>query len=804
MPVSGSSCSVVPRRLWSGQRIRISSVGCRSPTAIRQARRRLGLEKLESRFCFSASLTCSPMESLSTESVDQFWDSIEVLRHEQPTGYFAPPSHASYASAPALNFLAAYLTTLDDKFAQAAKVQLEYAHSRLNSDHLFPLIENRTPARATRDSLARYVYTMALAGHIFQDPKYVDWADDTAEAMLQHLRRDEVAMQSGNLYRVFYAAYDATSPYGVQSPLNVSNNQTAAIGLGFTLLHHEPRSRFYRSAEAAEVALGHLYSSLDSQPSEGVVPLGDAGTYPDTSYGAYTAFAWGVANRFWQDARIATAIDRAATWLESVGMHEERYNREGPQPLFVEGAFTRALVFWEAGKDPAPLIRYGYELLDDPEIAAIEITKLNRDTPFAFFHVAGVPRDVYYPRHGVFLDEHGSVVVLGTSDNDRIEVSLSEGLIQLNDTRCYVSNAKTIRVEAGDGDDLLKVSADGVDQLAVPISMDLRGGNGANRILVSTSGEDELVRLSPLALTIESESLQIEAGEWSRMDVDGGEGDDRLVLEDGPANDTVSIGQGWATISGGGFYGTGRGVTRVDTLALANDNDKDRLLLYAASPSKTAVIRSDFSSLSGGPFYATGRGFSRVDAFAEGDSGLRVVLKDTPHDDTFVIRSEIATVSGGGFYATARNFGRVDALSESGGEDRVAIYGSSERETVSLAANAVALHGASFHATASGCSRIDLYAGSEDDRLVMNETPRNDRFYVGQFTVVRDNEGEVAVATGFHQIDILAFIDSDHDTVMVAVPEGCVINSRPEDLLLSADTWLARIRGHIDVQFSSV
>src|SRR5437899_2988246 len=89
-----------------------------------------------------------------------------------------------YPSEESLVFLTAYLYTRDDRFAQQAAKQLEYAHSR-EKDGVFLTSEGLT----TRDYQARQIYNFYLAYRILAERRYLRWADDCAAAMIRALPR---------------------------------------------------------------------------------------------------------------------------------------------------------------------------------------------------------------------------------------------------------------------------------------------------------------------------------------------------------------------------------------------------------------------------------------------------------------------------------------------------------------------------------------------------------------------------------------------------------------------------------------
>src|SRR5207248_1859299 len=90
-----------------------------------------------------------------------------------------------YPTEESLVFLTAYLHTRDDRFAQQAAKQLEYAHSR-ERDGIFVTSEGLT----TRDYQARQIYNFYLAYRILAEGRYLRWADDCAAAMTRMIPRE--------------------------------------------------------------------------------------------------------------------------------------------------------------------------------------------------------------------------------------------------------------------------------------------------------------------------------------------------------------------------------------------------------------------------------------------------------------------------------------------------------------------------------------------------------------------------------------------------------------------------------------
>src|SRR5437764_10590429 len=125
---------------------------------------------------------------------------------------------------------------------QQAVVQLDYCHGR-EVDGLLVTRENLS----TRDYQARQIYNFYLAYRILGDGRYLRWADDCAAAMVRLIPRGPREDPAGRTCTLFLAGY--FTPDGKphhETGNSIDPNQNAEVALAYTLLYHDPASKFFR------------------------------------------------------------------------------------------------------------------------------------------------------------------------------------------------------------------------------------------------------------------------------------------------------------------------------------------------------------------------------------------------------------------------------------------------------------------------------------------------------------------------------------------------------------------------------
>ena len=187
--------------------------------------------------------------------------------------------------------------------------------------HGLPYINYHLYPNLYRDQIAREAIALIHVSQVLNDPQILQMADNIAKAMKNLLPRHQIFFK-GRHYNLFYGEYSKTSP--PISPLpnpqeDISPNQNAEVGLLFTMLYHEPRSSFYLTGDAYEIATHELDAAISVQGPNGELPLG---VYPpgtpevnDTGYASYTSALVAMANVYWNFARYHDFQYRIGRWF---------------------------------------------------------------------------------------------------------------------------------------------------------------------------------------------------------------------------------------------------------------------------------------------------------------------------------------------------------------------------------------------------------------------------------------------------------------------------------------------------------
>ncbi|HEX8522591.1 MAG TPA: hypothetical protein VF669_10075 [Tepidisphaeraceae bacterium] len=298
-----------------------------------------------------------------------------------------------YPTEEALVFLTAYDFTRDVRYAKQAEVQLEYAHAR-EKNGLFVTSKGLT----TRDYQARQIYNFYLAYRILAEGKYLRWADDGASAMLKLIPR-EAHTCDGETHTLFLAGYFDSDGKPVESVGNaIDVNQNAEVALAYSLLYHDPASRFFRDAKAKEIAFEELLASMSIQDMKtGLIPLHENIRGGDTAYGAYGAFSWTWCQLMWKDERIDKHVRLAAKWLASrpdLATGSDRFyptRMTGVMPYWE--AYYRLPAYWYAGVDARPFIDALFERIQKPDAVPGDLA--TAPLYWAYYDLMGVPREFF-------------------------------------------------------------------------------------------------------------------------------------------------------------------------------------------------------------------------------------------------------------------------------------------------------------------------------------------------------------------------------------------------------------------------
>jgi hypothetical protein len=293
-----------------------------------------------------------------------------------------------YPTEEALIFLTAYQFTRDERYARQAATQLEYCHSR-ETDGLFLTSEQK----ATRDYQARHIYNFYLAYRILADGRYSRWADDCAAAVLRVIPRAPHTA-GGQTHKTFEAGFFNLKGERVGwATQYVDVNQNAEVALAFSLLYHDPASRFFRDPLAKEIAYEELLAGMSIQDMKtGLIPLTEDIPGGDTGYGSYAAFSWVWCQLLWRDEKFEPHVRAAGKWfapMMNLAKDSQRY-----YPTRIDGG---AVGDWEANYR-LPLLWYCG--IDSRKFVADLYDRMNGAKPpaplyWAYFDLMGIPREFF-------------------------------------------------------------------------------------------------------------------------------------------------------------------------------------------------------------------------------------------------------------------------------------------------------------------------------------------------------------------------------------------------------------------------
>ena len=204
--------------------------------------------------CLIASMAPAQTTYPAVEQARQRWEERLGKAGGKPTVSEYYPVEES------LVFLTAYDFTRDPRYAEQAAKQLEYSHGR-EIDGLFLT----TAGTTTRDYQARQIYNFYVAYRTLADGRYLKWADACAEAMVRVIPRrpHEHAGQTHTIFIGSFVRPDGT--VAVENGETIDANQNSEIALAFTLLYHDPASKWFLSPVAKDIAYEELLAAMSIQ-----------------------------------------------------------------------------------------------------------------------------------------------------------------------------------------------------------------------------------------------------------------------------------------------------------------------------------------------------------------------------------------------------------------------------------------------------------------------------------------------------------------------------------------------------------
>ena len=318
-----------------------------------------------------------------------------------------------YPTEPGIFFLSGWMMTGQPEYLAAARRQFDLSRSWVDENGVFDAGRSgHFPQGVSRDATARQIYNSYTAWRVLGDPRMLELADACATGMARHIARQPYEYRGGK-FTLFATTAQATPPYKVNGNAWIDVNQNAELGLAFTLLYHEPRSRWYRSEEARQIAFEELRAGMSIQNMDtGEIPIGSSpqwiGKY-DTMYGAYALFSWTWANRYWKDPEMARHIARAVDWLDPFYDGETRmvhwYPRHRVEKASAGSEWWLVAAFRERGKDLQRLFRHHANMMQDetrPSWMCGEPYLYAMGMPPAILRQAGLPEKWAHPEAQAF------------------------------------------------------------------------------------------------------------------------------------------------------------------------------------------------------------------------------------------------------------------------------------------------------------------------------------------------------------------------------------------------------------------
>jgi hypothetical protein len=269
-----------------------------------------------------------------------------------------------YPTEAAIFFLAGWMLTDDRECLDAARHQIGISRSWVTPEGIFDGSKSGEYPQITRDSFARHVYNCYTAYRVLGEAELLAHVDHCAEGWMKYLRREPLEWQ-GRHFRLFDVVFGTKPPHVPASGTGIDVNQNAEIGLVFTLLYHDPASRWHHNARVRDIAFEELRAGMAAQNMDtGAIPIGGSPEWIDkydTNYGAYALFSWTWANRLWQDAEMARHIRKAVDWLDPTFDGETRavhwYPRHFEEPQYAAACGWTFAAFAAENRDLSRLLR---------------------------------------------------------------------------------------------------------------------------------------------------------------------------------------------------------------------------------------------------------------------------------------------------------------------------------------------------------------------------------------------------------------------------------------------------------------
>lgn len=188
-----------------------------------------------------------------------------------------------------------------------------------------------------------------------------------------------------------------------------------------------------------------------------------------------------------------------------------------------------------------------------------------------------------------------------------------------------------------------------------------------------TVGDDPFAfdATDPRVVSVYDVPYEFSSTEASSFVFDGGAGNDELILNDSPGDDTLTIDPGDLSMTGVGYSMEADAFESV--LAYARNGGTDVAVLHDTPAKDKYKGYPTFSILRGGGYFARVKFFEEVLAYAGAGGNDRALLFDSPGDDKVKAEPErdFVKIQGSGFFNRAKFFPQVTVYASSGHDEAV-------------------------------------------------------------------------------------------------------------------------------------
>ena len=266
-----------------------------------------------------------------------------------------------------------------------------------------------------------------------------------------------------------------------------------------------------------------------------------------------------------------------------------------------------------------------------------------------------------------------------------------------------------------------------------------------------TAGNTHLVSVNGVEYSFASTAV-------SNFNFEGGAGTDSIMMAGTAGDETATLRQGNAQLSGTGFHAT---ATSVENTTVVSNGGVDWAIFYDTAGDDLFSANSTSASLSGNNYVHQANGFGNVQAYSQAGGTDRVELQDSSEGDYFKATSNYAFMRSSvfsrsdsiGYYIQANGFDQVHATAGSGGYDFASLYDSAGDDTFSGSGQSATLEGTGFRNIADGFQSISANSTSGGvDWAILSDTAGDDLFSGNSNSSTLSGTGYLLRANGFGNV----------------------------------------------------